>query len=152
MTFNRLGTSPNNEGGYTYDNSKNPLLVQHIMGNNSPWGRYPSPMNPATFASFPAASAIAAVLGGVVVPDPQASNWNLLLFGQKFPNDHVFAVALPGKAPINAGYICEVMGNDIAYPTAHAKSKAICEDSLKEAVDWSLADRLFDAFSAFLRF
>lgn len=153
MIFNKLGTAPNNEGGFTYDAYKNPLLIPFIMGNNTPWGRVASPMNPATFASFSAAAAIAAVLGGTVVPDPTASNWNLLLNGTKFPNDQVFAIARPGKAPVNAGYICDVMGNDIAYPTADAKSAAICRDSLhEESVDWSLAERLFSAFASFLRF
>lgn len=147
MTYNKLGTYANDQGGFTYDSARNPLLIQNIRGNNTPWGRYPSPMNPATFATFSAASAVAAALGGTVVADPMAANWNLLLGSMKYPNDQVFAIQIPGHPfPVNAGYICDVMGNDVAYPTADAKSKAICEDSLKsEVIDWSLAERIYAA-------
>jgi len=150
MIFGKLGTFAT-ENGFEYDNAKNPLLITNIQGYN--YGMYrPSPMNPSTFASLPAASAIAAAVGGRVVADPNAANWNLLLYGSKFPVSNVYAIQLPGKEPVNAGHICAVLGNDIAYNTEARKSEVICGELLQVPFDPSLAGRLFDAVNVFLRF
>lgn len=149
MEFGKLGTYPNDQGGFTYDKFKNPLLVQGIWGSNF-WLYRPSPMNPVTFATLDAAEAIAEVLRGKVVPDPNAANWNLFIRTNAgfvpYPSSAVYAIKLPGKALINAGYICDAMGNDVGFPTAARKSEAICADN-GLAFDSRLADKLFDAFN-----
>lgn len=152
MTFGKLGTAPNDQGGFTYANNTNPLLNSKIFGINY-WG-WVMPMNPVTFATKEAALAIASVVGGKIVPDPQAVNWKLGVpaeFGYTpYPNSEVYAVELPGKLPVNCGYFCEVMGNDVAFNNAYDKSEAICNELLGIPVDPSLADKLFHAFSTFL--
>lgn len=150
MIYGKLGTVFTDDGN-SYENERNPLLTQNIMGYN--YGLYrPSPMNPSTFATLPAAFAIATVVGGKVVADPNAANWNLLEYGVKFPVAQVYAVQLPGRDPVNAGHICAVMGNDIAYGSAHRKSEVICDELLGLPRDYELADKLFAAFGTFLKF
>lgn len=137
MIFGKFGTAPNDEGGFSYDNHKNPLLIQGVKGFNYSMYR-PTDMNPAAFATFQAASAIAQILGGEVVPDPFSSHWNLSI-----PVSAVHAIKLSDGSTINAGYICDVMGNDIAYSSAAAKSYAICMDNALP-LDLHLADKLFN--------
>lgn len=151
MELGKLGTAPNDQGGYTYEHERNPLLIQGIHSYNFGIWR-PTRMNPVMFATLAAATAIAKVLGGEVVPDPVATNFNLLAgpFGPAFPVSQVYAVKLPNGFIFNAGYVCGVMGNDVAFNSMERKSQVICEEQLFMPVDPMLAEKLWVAFAPIL--
>lgn len=148
MEFGKLGTIAKEEGGFDYAHERNPLLRQGIYGFNFGLWR-PSYMNPVTFATLEAATAIARVLGGFVVPDPNATNWNLRqgpgIWAPVFPVYNVHGIMLPNGMIVNAGAICGVLGNDVAFNSAAGKSQAICAEILFSPTDPNLADRLFEA-------
>lgn len=144
MELGKLGTVPKSEeegGGFIYNEWNNPLLNNKVWAY-PPGGHRPHPMNPRNFATLSAATAIARVLGGTVVPHPDAVNWTL-----NIPNSQVYGIEIPGHngyMPL-AGNIVMILGNDIEYNTVSKKSKAICEEILFIPVQPDLAERLWQA-------
>src|SRR4051812_49327270 len=139
VELGKLGTVTDSDGNSVYLPTKNPLLQQGVLGMNpGPGGYGATRMNPSAFATGPAASALAKALGGTVVTDPQSAPWNVTA--------RVLAVQLPDHDPVNAGYICSVLGNDCAYGV-RAKSWDICEQ-LGIPFDPKLAEELIEAVMA----
>lgn len=131
----KLGTTTDSAGNSEYRPWKNPLLQQGVLGMN-PGGFGATPMNPGTFATGPAASAIAKALEGVIVDDPQSQNWNTTA--------RVLAVQLGDGDPVNAGAICSILGNDVAYGSPRMKAWEIC-GLFGLPFDVAIADTLYHA-------
>lgn len=153
FVIGQLGTTTDSEGTTSYQALRNPLLVGGVIGINDNGSS--NPMNPNTFAQGLVADAIAGALGGEVVNDPQAENWKV--FRIQVTDDgqwstlvpvRVLAVQIPDRlGPMNAGYICDILGNDVAYGSARMKSWEICS-ILDLPFDPSMADTLYRAVMA----
>ena len=148
MELGKFGTKTNGDGSQSYFAWDNPLLIPGVKGFN-PLGYNATIMNPTTFAKPEAAYAIAKALGGEVVQDPMTKNWNV--------SEKALAVKLTVKTTdgdgndveqevvANAGFIANVMGDDLNYRDALGKSIVICTQVLKSNVDAGLAEKLWQA-------
>lgn len=96
------GSTPNATGGVNYSAASNPLLISDPTGTDLFGGT--QHFNPDFYATLSAAQKFAAALGGTVVNDPTAANFN-----QAQP---MYAVRLPNGATVNAGAIAEILNND----------------------------------------
>lgn len=137
MELGKLGTITDGEGNSRYDARRNPLLQPAVISYN-PFGWGANLMNPDTYATAPAALAIAKLLNGSVVTDPISARFNA--------SAKMLAVQLPDREPVNAGAICAILGNDCAFANERMKSGAICE-LLGLPYDPTLASNLYRALA-----
>lgn len=139
MEFGKLGTTLGETN--VYDEFKNPLLEVGVPSANQ-WGLVTGIMAPRWYAKPLIAQVVAQAVGGSVVTYP----WQSFMHT---PGYTMLGIKVGENAPVIAGVLCDILGNDAYYSTARLKSGAICE-ALGVAFDPGLADKLFNAVLPFI--
>ena len=138
MTFGKLGTTFGDTN--VYDEFKNPLLEVGVPNANQ-WGLVTGIMAPRWYAKPIAAQVVAQAVGGKVVTYP----WQSFMHTPGFT---MLGIQV-GENVVIAGVLCDILGNDAAWPTVAQKSGAVCA-ALGIPYDVTLADKLFNAVEPYV--
>lgn len=138
MELGKLGMVDKGGGTWQYFKSRNPLLMQGVIGVNNDGSEVL--MSADTFIRKDVADAIAALPGvnGEVIQDPDSGGFNL-------KDGAVMWAIRANGVTVNGGAIGMVMGNDSYKANQRAKAVYISELLAIDPPDEHLADKIWDA-------